>query len=26
MEMMELQGMVGPPNGSKEREVCIHPQ
>jgi DNA segregation ATPase FtsK/SpoIIIE, S-DNA-T family len=26
VEMMELQGMVGPPNGSKEREVCIHPQ
>jgi S-DNA-T family DNA segregation ATPase FtsK/SpoIIIE len=26
VETMELQGMVGPPNGSKEREVCIHPQ
>jgi S-DNA-T family DNA segregation ATPase FtsK/SpoIIIE len=25
VEMMEHQGMVGPPNGSKEREVCIQP-
>ncbi len=24
VEMMELQGMVGPPNGSKEREIFIH--
>jgi DNA segregation ATPase FtsK/SpoIIIE-like protein len=23
--MMEHQGMVGPPNGSKEREICIQP-
>jgi S-DNA-T family DNA segregation ATPase FtsK/SpoIIIE len=26
VEMMENQGMVGPPNGSKEREIWIHPQ
>ena len=26
VEMMEQQGMVGPPNGSKEREIWIHPQ
>jgi S-DNA-T family DNA segregation ATPase FtsK/SpoIIIE len=25
VEMMEHQGMVGPPNGSKEREICIQP-
>lgn len=26
VEMMERQGIVGPPNGSKEREIWIHPQ
>ena len=25
VEMMEHQGMVGPPNGAKEREICIQP-
>jgi S-DNA-T family DNA segregation ATPase FtsK/SpoIIIE len=26
VEMMERKGMVGPPNGSKDREVYVHPQ
>jgi DNA segregation ATPase FtsK/SpoIIIE, S-DNA-T family len=26
VEMMEKRGMVGPPNGARDREVLIHPQ
>jgi S-DNA-T family DNA segregation ATPase FtsK/SpoIIIE len=26
VEAMERRGVVGPPNGSKEREVFVHPQ
>jgi S-DNA-T family DNA segregation ATPase FtsK/SpoIIIE len=26
VEAMELRGVVGPPNGSKEREIFVHPQ
>ena len=26
VEMMEKRGVVGPPNGAKDREVYVHPQ
>ncbi|HMJ12554.1 MAG TPA: FtsK/SpoIIIE domain-containing protein, partial [Polyangiaceae bacterium] len=26
VEMMEKRGMVGPPNGARDREVLVHPQ
>ncbi len=26
VESMEAQGIIGPPNGSKEREIFVHPQ
>jgi S-DNA-T family DNA segregation ATPase FtsK/SpoIIIE len=26
VEMMEKKGMVGPPNGARDREVLVHPQ
>ena len=26
VESMEARGVIGPPNGSKEREIFVHPQ